>query len=93
MSQGLCFFEGAQRLIVCNARYAEMYGLSADQTRPGTTLREIVDRRFAVGSCPKMTAEEYLAWRDNVVVADKASDTIVELQDGPAKLSTTVGDR
>ena len=30
MSQGLCFFDGKQRLIVCNRRYLDMYGL-----RPG----------------------------------------------------------
>src|SRR4028118_282216 len=73
MSQGLCFFDGEQRLIVCNTRYAEMYGLPPECTRPGTTLRQIVEARFAVGSCPNMTREEYLAWRDNVAVSNCAS--------------------
>ena len=27
MSHGLCFFDGEQRLIVCNRRYLDMYGL------------------------------------------------------------------
>ncbi len=27
MSQGLCFFDGEQRLIVCNSRYVDMYDL------------------------------------------------------------------
>ncbi|MBD0274813.1 MAG: PAS-domain containing protein [Acetobacteraceae bacterium] len=48
INQGLCFFDGAQRLIVCNRRYAELYGLNLEQTVPGTTLREIVGRRVAV---------------------------------------------
>ncbi len=26
MSQGLCFFDGKQRLIVCNRRYLDIYG-------------------------------------------------------------------
>ncbi len=30
MSQGLCMFDGNERLVVCNQRYMEMYKLSAD---------------------------------------------------------------
>ena len=29
MAHGLCMFDGQQRLIVCNERYAKMYGLDA----------------------------------------------------------------
>jgi diguanylate cyclase (GGDEF)-like protein len=82
MSQGLCFFDGKRRLIVCNDRYAEMYGLSRDVVRPGTTLAEIVDHRFNAGSCPEMTRTEYLTWRDSIVIADKPSDTLMGLKDG-----------
>jgi diguanylate cyclase (GGDEF)-like protein len=82
MSQGLCFFDGAQRLIVCNHRYLEMYGLDPGQIRPGITLREIIDLRFAVGSFPAMSREQYHAWRNTVAVSDKPSDTIVELKNG-----------
>ena len=82
MSQGLCFFDGAQRLKVCNDRYLEMYGLDPEQVRPGVTLSEIIDLRFEVGSFPAMSKEEYHAWRNSIAVSDKPSDTIVELQDG-----------
>jgi diguanylate cyclase (GGDEF)-like protein/PAS domain S-box-containing protein len=82
MSQGLCFFDGAQRLVVCNRRYIDMYGLSPERVRPGTTLREIVAFRFEAGSFPAMTTEQYLAWRDTIVIGDEPSDTVVELQDG-----------
>ena len=41
MSQGLCFFDGLQRLIVCNRRYTEMYGLDPDRVRPGLSLIHI----------------------------------------------------
>src|SRR5581483_1284894 len=63
MSQGLCFFDGQQRLITCNRRYLEMYGLDPDRVSPGTTLKEIVDLRYAAGSSPRMSPEQYLAWR------------------------------
>ena len=35
MSQGLCMFDGEHRLVVCNARYAQMYGLPAELTAAG----------------------------------------------------------
>ena len=82
ISQGLCFFDGKQRLIVCNHRYAEIYGLSHEQMQPGTTLREIVDRRYAVGSFPDMSPEQYLAWRMSVSTSAKTSDTISALKNG-----------
>src|ERR1043166_6066743 len=82
ISQGLCFFDGAQRLIICNKRYVEMYDLSPERVVPGITSREIVDLRFEAGSCPAMSRDEYLAWRNSIVIADKPSDTTVELQNG-----------
>ena len=82
MSQGLCFFDGKQRLIVCNDLYASMYKLTRDLVRPGTSLSEIVDYRFAAGSFPNMTQEEYLHWRDSIAISSVPSDTVVELKDG-----------
>ena len=82
MSQGLCFFDGSQRLIVCNNRYVEMYELDPAVIVPGITLREIVDLRFAAGTSPEMSKEEYLRWRDSIAVSDEPSDTIVRLTNG-----------
>ena len=82
MSQGLCFFDAAQRLIVCNDRYIEMYNLPPDRVRPGTTLAEIVDLRFEAGSFPAMSREEYLHWRGKVAVSAVPTDSIVELRNG-----------
>jgi diguanylate cyclase (GGDEF)-like protein len=82
MSQGLCFFDGEQRLIVCNRRYLDMYGLPTDSVKSGTSLREIVDLRFAIGSSPAMSKEEYLVWRNRVAVSNEANDTVVELANG-----------
>jgi diguanylate cyclase (GGDEF)-like protein len=82
MSQGLCFFDGNQRLIVCNDLYARMYKLSPDLVRPGTTLREIVDYRFATNCFPDMSPAEYLVWRNSIAISPDPSDTVVELKDG-----------
>jgi PAS domain-containing protein len=62
MAHGLCMFDGQQRLIVCNARYAKMYGLEPNQIRPGATLRSILEARVAAGSSPA-AAQEYIDTR------------------------------
>jgi diguanylate cyclase (GGDEF)-like protein/PAS domain S-box-containing protein len=49
MLQGLAMFDAEQRLIVCNKRYAEMYALTPEQLKPGTTIREILEHRIATG--------------------------------------------
>jgi diguanylate cyclase (GGDEF)-like protein len=82
MSQGLCFFDANHRLIVCNDRYVEMYGLPRDRVGPGTPLSEIVDMRLEAGSFPAMSREEYLRWRDKVTISDEPSDSILELRNG-----------
>ena len=82
MSQGLCFFDALQQLIVCNDRYIEMYDLPRDRVGPGTTLAEIVDMRFEAGSFPAMSREEYLRWRGKVAVSKDPTDSVVELRNG-----------
>jgi diguanylate cyclase (GGDEF)-like protein len=52
MPQGLGMFDGEQRLIVCNANYAAMYGLHAEHTVPGTPLRAILEHRVETGMSP-----------------------------------------
>jgi diguanylate cyclase (GGDEF)-like protein len=82
MSQGLCFFDAAHRLIVCNDRYVDMYDLPRDRVGPGTPLAEIVDMRFEAGSFPAMSRDEYLHWRINVAISAEPTDSIVELRNG-----------
>jgi diguanylate cyclase (GGDEF)-like protein len=50
MSQGLLLFDPAQRLVVCNQRFIEMYGLSKDVVVPGSSFRDIIAHRKATGS-------------------------------------------
>jgi diguanylate cyclase (GGDEF)-like protein/PAS domain S-box-containing protein len=42
MAHGLCMFDSERRLIICNDRYAKMYGLPAELTKPGTPLYAIM---------------------------------------------------
>ena len=50
MSQGLCMFDGNERLVVCNRRYMQMYGLSADIVTPGSTLHSLLEYRTRNGT-------------------------------------------
>ncbi|MDA9519173.1 diguanylate cyclase, partial [Bradyrhizobium sp. CCBAU 11434] len=82
MSQGLCFFDEDQCLIVCNRQYLEIYDLDPDAVHPGMKLNDIVDLRYAVGSAPRMSKEDYLVWRNSSPVITEDSDTTVELTNG-----------
>jgi diguanylate cyclase (GGDEF)-like protein len=50
MTQGLLLFDSSQRLVICNHRYIEMYGLSAHVVKPGVTFREVIAHRKATGT-------------------------------------------
>src|SRR5215467_67530 len=50
MSQGLCMFDGYERLVVCNRRYMEMYRLSPDIVKPGINLTNLLEYRISNGS-------------------------------------------
>jgi len=50
MTQGLLLFDSSQQLVICNNRYIDMYGLSADVVKPGSSFRDIITHRKATGS-------------------------------------------
>ena len=42
LKQGLLLFDSDHRLVICNRRYLEMFGLPGDAIKPGYRLREIM---------------------------------------------------
>src|SRR5450631_4029715 len=50
MAQGLCMFDAAERLVVCNAQYYKMYELTPADVKPGATLSEVLAKRVAKGT-------------------------------------------
>jgi len=50
MTQGLLLFDAERRLVVCNQRYIEMYGLSPEVVKPGSSFHDIIAHRKATGS-------------------------------------------
>ena len=50
MTQGLLLFDSAQRLVICNQRYIDMYGLSREVVKPGCSFREVIAHRKDTGT-------------------------------------------
>jgi diguanylate cyclase (GGDEF)-like protein len=50
MTQGLLLYDSAERLVVCNQRYMDMYGLSPDAVKPGLSFRDLIVYRKQTGS-------------------------------------------
>ncbi len=48
--QGLCMWDAAGRLLICNDRYISMYNMRPEVVGPGKTLREILMHRAEVGN-------------------------------------------
>ena len=82
ISQGVCFFDGAGRLLLGNPRYAEIYGLDPARIQPGMSLQEIVALRLEAGAEPVMTSERYVEWRERIHLEDDPTRSVVHLANG-----------
>ena len=81
VSQGICYFDSDETLIVCNPAYASIYHLKTEDVRRGAKLREIVERRVAAGASP-MSADEYIAFVRPINSGDKVKVWDQTLTDG-----------
>jgi diguanylate cyclase (GGDEF)-like protein/PAS domain S-box-containing protein len=88
MGQGLLLFDSSERLIVCNRRYIEIYGLSRDVVKPGCTFRELLHHRKETGSFQgdvERYCEEIL--RNNgsstTMVVDTADGRLIQIRNEP----------
>ncbi len=82
ISQGLCMFDDEQKLVICNKRYADIYGLPPELVQPGTSLQDILKNRIARGVHPAATAQAYVDRRLEIVADAKYTVDTVELRDG-----------
>jgi methyl-accepting chemotaxis protein len=73
MTQGLSMFDANERLIVCNARYYEMYDLTPKDVRPGSTLTEVLEKRVGKGAF----FVDIRQYRDNFLKAYREGRTTV----------------
>jgi len=88
MTQGLCMFDGAARLILCNERYVEMYGLRPGNARRGTPLRDLLIERAAAGTFTG-DPDAYVIEALQQVAEGRTETKTIEIKDG--RLITLVG--
>ena len=85
MGEGLCMFDGEKRLVVCNGRYAKMYGLPPELLKPGTPHRLIIEHRVLSGILKGEASGDALKQVMTALRAlpgDAVSSRIDELSDG-----------
>ena len=80
-------FDGAGRLVVCNRRYIEMYGLSPDVIKPGCTVRQVVEHRIETGSLTATESHHYVSDRQAAVSGGTAQFQTSSLPVGTDNLS------
>src|SRR6516164_1785748 len=81
LSQGVLLFDANARLIFCNRRYIEMYGLSSDVAKPGCTLHESLEHRMAVRSFSG-NPKDYVTRLLKSLKSNEEFKDIVRLADG-----------
>ncbi|MGL3109352.1 bifunctional diguanylate cyclase/phosphodiesterase [Bradyrhizobium sp. BR 1432] len=88
MTQGLLLFDAERRLVICNQRYIEMYGLSAETVKPGCSFHDIIAHRKATGSFTG-NVDDYVArvLRDihlrNSMVVDTSDGRSIQIVNEP----------
>ena len=81
MCQGVLMFDSDARMVFCNQRYIEMYGLSPELVVPGCGLRELLDHQRAVGTfCGD--EESYIIELSDDLTQGKASNAVSKAADG-----------
>jgi NO-binding membrane sensor protein with MHYT domain len=83
MTQGVVMFDAAQRLVICNDRYLEMYGLSREVVKPGCTLSDLIEHRIetkSLGLAPAKYVDELVS----AMTQGQTINAIVETPSGRA---------
>lgn len=81
MTQGLCMFDAQGRLLLCNERYMEMYGLTPETAKIGCSLHDLIANRKATGTFAG-DPDEYVADLMARYKAGKFQSLAVDLADG-----------
>jgi diguanylate cyclase (GGDEF)-like protein len=85
MTQGLTLYDHSMRLVICNQRYMEMYGLSPDKVKPGCHFYDLIKHRNEVGSLPGDVDEQYAVILERVA---RGESITINASDGRSVLIT-----
>src|SRR5262249_2067847 len=81
MTQGLCMFDSAARLVLCNQVYIDMYDLRSDHARPGAPLRDLLMHRLAAGNF-NGDPDHYVTDCLRTPAENRTDTRTIELKDG-----------
>jgi diguanylate cyclase (GGDEF)-like protein/PAS domain S-box-containing protein len=81
MSQGLLLFDASERVVVCNRRYIDIYGLSPDVIGVGCTFRELLQHSAATGELAR-DPEQHRADVLARIAEGRPINSLVETRDG-----------
>ncbi|MFZ2068262.1 MAG: EAL domain-containing protein [Xanthobacteraceae bacterium] len=88
MSQGLIMFDSAERVVVCNDLYIQMYGLSREIVKPGCSFVELLRYRTEAGEFVHHDLEQYRADLVAAMTRGEVMSSILETADGREILIT-----
>jgi methyl-accepting chemotaxis protein len=81
MAHGLSMLDGSARVIICNERYRQIYGLTPEETPPGGKLRDVLLRRREIGTFVG-DVDRYLTEHMRRIGEGKPIQHVVEMKDG-----------
>ena len=88
MSQGLVMFDAAERIVVCNDFYIEMYGLSREIVKPGCSFSDLLKYRIETGNLLHPDPDKYRPELATAMALGNATTSIFETSDGREVLVT-----
>jgi diguanylate cyclase (GGDEF)-like protein len=88
MSQGLIMFDAAERVVVCNDLYIEMYGLSREIVKPGCSFRDLFQYKADAGNVLHRDPDKYRTELAAAMALGEVTSSIFETPDGREVLVT-----
>jgi len=82
MAHGLCMFGADERLIVCNARYLDMYQLDPAVVKPGIAHRDLLAHWISAGNEPGTSVEAFHRKRTAAIAGRRTSTMLLRRKDG-----------
>jgi diguanylate cyclase (GGDEF)-like protein len=82
MVQGLCMYDSRDRLVISNARFAEIYGVRPQMVTPGMTVGELTSLLVKHGKVSETDPQATLVLRDSLTAEHRSGAFVQKLTDG-----------
>ena len=82
MEQGVCVYDGGNRIVLVNRRYLTLFNMSAEIVRVGTSYRDVLAHSVALGNIPAGEVDALYAARMALLAAGQPFRTEQTLASG-----------